>query len=170
MTSEKFIVGIDPGISGAIAFLRPCGMISVLDMPTTEIKVAGKRRNVIDLDRLCERFDRADIQLAMLEAAGMRATEARASTAKVFEGFGILKGVIAANYHKLEIAYPHVWKKAMGVTSDKNATRAVASQLMPHAAKFWPLKKHDGRAEAALLALYAARKHGIEIETVRAAQ
>jgi hypothetical protein len=30
---------------------------------------------------------------------------------------------------------------------------------MPRHAHLWPLKKHGGRADAALLALYGARQH-----------
>ena len=53
------------------------------------------------------------------------------------------------------------WKRALGVQKSKDAARARASQLLPAAAAQWGLRKHDGRAEAALLALYGARQlHG----------
>jgi hypothetical protein len=44
------------------------------------------------------------------------------------------------------------------VPKAKDAARARASQLLPQAAHQWPLKKHDGRAESALIALYGARQ------------
>jgi hypothetical protein len=46
----------------------------------------------------------------------------------------------------------------MGVTKSKDGCRARASQLLPEAADQWPLRRHDGRAEAALIALYGARQ------------
>jgi hypothetical protein len=45
----------------------------------------------------------------------------------------------------------------VGAPAGKDGARARASQLIPSAAHHWPLKKHDGRAEAALLAFYASR-------------
>jgi len=170
MTHEnKFIVGIDPGLSGGIAFLRPNGLLSVLGMPTTKIKLNGKNKTIIDLERLSHRFDRSDIQLAMIEQAQMRGTEARQSTARTFEGFGILKGVIAANFHRFDTVPAATWKKAMGCTKDKDQTRARATELMPGAAKFWQRANQDGWAEAALIALYTAELLGIELPPVRAA-
>jgi hypothetical protein len=39
-----------------------------------------------------------------------------------------------------------------------NGARARATQLLPAAAHRWPLVKHDGRAEAALIAYYGRRQ------------
>jgi crossover junction endodeoxyribonuclease RuvC len=160
--NQKFIVGMDPGLSGAIAFLRPDGLLHVLDMPTR--KQNGK--NILCLERLAQRFDRHDILTVMLEQQGVRPKQAAQSGFKTGEGFGILKGILAAHYHKFEIVTPAKWKKFMGVTKDKNQTRAVASELMPRAAHKWNLAKHDGRAEAALLALYAAEINTINIKEI----
>jgi hypothetical protein len=43
------------------------------------------------------------------------------------------------------------------VPAAKDGARARASQLLPGAADQWPLVKHDGRAEAALIALWGIR-------------
>ena len=50
---------------------------------------------------------------------------------------------------------PQVWKKALGVTSDKNTSLALARELFPEAVL--DLKKHHGKAEALLIAEYARR-------------
>jgi crossover junction endodeoxyribonuclease RuvC len=52
---------------------------------------------------------------------------------------------------------PATWKRALQVPAAKDGARARASQLLPAAAGHWPLVKHDGRAEAALIALYGLR-------------
>jgi len=44
------------------------------------------------------------------------------------------------------------------VPAAKDAARARASQLLPHAANQWPLKKHDGRAESACIAYWGLRQ------------
>ena len=54
---------------------------------------------------------------------------------------------------------PATWKKAMGLTSDKEASRALATSLFPLDAAQWSRKKDDGRAEAALLAHYLSLLH-----------
>jgi hypothetical protein len=46
----------------------------------------------------------------------------------------------------------------MGVTKSKDGCRARASQLLPAAAHQRPLRRHDGRAEAALIALFGAQQ------------
>jgi crossover junction endodeoxyribonuclease RuvC len=43
------------------------------------------------------------------------------------------------------------------VPAGKDAARARACELLPRLADRWPLVKHHGRAEAALLALYGIR-------------
>jgi hypothetical protein len=53
---------------------------------------------------------------------------------------------------------PSTWKKSMHLSADKNASRALASQYFPDSADQWSRVRDDGRAEAALIAYYGARK------------
>jgi hypothetical protein len=53
---------------------------------------------------------------------------------------------------------PSAWKKTMRLSTDKNASRALASQYFPDSADQWARVKDDGRAEAALIALYGKGK------------
>jgi hypothetical protein len=48
----------------------------------------------------------------------------------------------------------------MGVSRSNDGCRARASQLLPGSADQWRLRRHDGRAEAALIALYGLRQLG----------
>jgi hypothetical protein len=57
----------------------------------------------------------------------------------------------------ITIVHPRTWKRALGVPREKDGARARASQLLPAHAHLWPLKKHDGRAEAALIATYGVQ-------------
>jgi crossover junction endodeoxyribonuclease RuvC len=72
--------------------------------------------------------------------------------------YGIIETALAAAQIPFRTVRPQVWKKAMGVLADKDQARQMATQLIPSGAEFWPLKKHDGRAEAALIAQYG-RQH-----------
>lgn len=71
---------------------------------------------------------------------------------------GAIEAILAA--HKVPYTYvtPQVWKKAMDCPKEKDSARMRASQLLPDHAHNWDLKKHDGRAESALIALYGHRQ------------
>lgn len=165
----KFYVGIDPGLSGAIAFLREDGALQIFDMPTELRKVSKKNQRFIDVNRLAERFDRHDIAAATVEKQSTRPGQAAQSVLKTGMGYGLILGVLAANFHPFEIVTPVSWKKFMAVNKDKNKARARASELMPRAAHRWALAAHDGRAEAAMLALYCMESKGLEVPEVFAA-
>lgn len=143
------VVGIDPGLKGALAFYNGT-RLEIVDMPT--IKVT---RNSVDAVALARTFGR-DITYdhALLERVGARPGNGGSSMFNFGEGFGMIQGVLATLDIPLTLVTPAVWKKALKVPADKSGARGRATQLMPRHAHNWPLIKHDGRAEAALLALY----------------
>jgi len=72
---------------------------------------------------------------------------------------GAIEGVIAARSIKATLITPQTWQKAMGVTGGKDGARARAMELFPWNIDYFKLKKHDGRADAALIACWGLR-HG----------
>ena len=70
-------------------------------------------------------------------------------------GFGVWLGILAT----LGLAHtrirPGVWKRALGLSGDKEQARLRAMQLFPGADL--RLRKHHGRAEAILLGYYGWR-------------
>jgi crossover junction endodeoxyribonuclease RuvC len=76
--------------------------------------------------------------------------------------FGFVCGVIESCVVSLAIPFtyvtPQAWKKAMDCPADKDGARQRATQLLPHLAHNWTLKRQDGVAEAALIALYGINK------------
>jgi hypothetical protein len=68
-------------------------------------------------------------------------------------GFGSLLGVLQALHIRIELVTPAVWKRSYGLGKDKHASLHKARLLFPTADLH--LAKHDGRAEALLLAHYA---------------
>ena len=68
---------------------------------------------------------------------------------------GAIHGILAGLGIPYRTVVPVVWKRYFGLLGQgKDASRAEASRRLPQHAHHWPLKKHDGRAEATLLALY----------------
>jgi crossover junction endodeoxyribonuclease RuvC len=64
---------------------------------------------------------------------------------------------VASSFVPTEYVSPQKWKRHFGLTSDKDESRRAASRLLPKSAHLWARVKDDGRAEAALLAIYGAR-------------
>lgn len=154
------ILGIDPGLSGALAFLDGANLI-VHDMPTFELPVYGgkvkKVRRVLDEARLAGLLMLNPPDMAIVENVHSMPEQGVASSFKFGMVFGAIRGELAALGIPVKYVEPAVWKRYFKLTSDKDKSRQIASQLMPAHAHHWPLKKHDGRAEAALLALYGAK-------------
>src|SRR6201986_740513 len=144
----SIIMGIDPGISGAVAFYFPMvsGRIAVDDVP-----VAGGEINAAELARII-RIHRPE--LAVIERVSAMPGQGVVSMFNFGRSYGDVRGVIAAMEIPLHFVTPQKWKKHFGLSSDKDESRLRAIRMFPSAAESFKLKKHDGRAEAALIALY----------------
>jgi Holliday junction resolvasome RuvABC endonuclease subunit len=135
-------LGIDPGMSGALAVVLYNGELWwVEDMPNPLHGAA-----VVDL------LDRDGPYRAAIEDVHSMPGQGVSSTFKFGMGFGIVLGALGARRIPYTLVTPNRWKKAQRVTADKDTSRARACQLWPaHASKF-ARKKDNGRAEAALIA------------------
>lgn len=150
------VVGIDPGLDGAIAFYDRLSntLIGVGDMPTYTVS-SGKRR--VDPYALTTMLRACAPSIVVLEQVASRPKQGVASAFNFGVGFGSVIGVCAGLGLRLERVTPGAWKSAMRIPvgSDKKYSLFHASQLFGNDT-FWPLKGHDGRAEAALLARYGS--------------
>jgi crossover junction endodeoxyribonuclease RuvC len=164
------VLGIDPGVKGAVALFAPDASprISDFPLPTVNLRIGNKSRTRMDFD---------DCWLLML---GLTATyEPNMAFIEDVNGFGgnpnataAAGGVLMTTVGALEMALvatqtprhkvtPSVWTKAMKVKAKtskerKDASRVLASQLFPESANLFGRVKDDGVAEAALLAYYGA--------------
>ena len=152
------ILGIDPGLSGALAAHAGTHLI-VRDMPTFALTRGGKNKREIDCVQLVAIVRELNAREAWLEQVSSMPGQGVSSVFAFGQAFGIIKGILAALNVPLHLVTPRVWKKALNVPAAKDGARARASQLMPWAAEYWPLVKHDGRAEAALIALYGVSQY-----------
>ena len=149
------IVGIDPGISGALAWLTDDGrhLISTMDMPVVEVH--GKKK-VSPQILASELAGRRPI-LAVIEDVSAMPGQGGTSMFGFGYSAGILAGVCAGLGIPTVFYRPAVWKRQAGVPADKGACRQQAQQLWPGCRDF-DLVKNDGRAEAALMARWVALK------------
>lgn len=148
------VLGVDVGMSGALSFYDGTELM-IFDMPTFE----RNKTNRLDSNRISRIITGQKPTVAYIEqvnAFGMGASSAY--------NFGWSCGSIEAVLSVLNIPFnyvtPQTWKKIMQCPKDKYASRMRATQLLPQFAHCWDLKKHDGRAEASLIALYGFQKEG----------
>jgi crossover junction endodeoxyribonuclease RuvC len=145
------ILGIDPGLSGAVAAVfYDGGLAWVRDLP-----VVDKNINATEFSHLLREHD---ISLAVVERVASMPRQGVASVFKFGKGYGQILGVLAAHEIPISEPTPTQWKTAMNLSKDKELSRAMAIKTWPSMAEFFKLKKHDGRAEAALMALWYLRK------------
>jgi crossover junction endodeoxyribonuclease RuvC len=72
------------------------------------------------------------------------------------EGFGIVKGVLAALGIPCQLVPPAKWKRDMGLNQSKDGSRAKAIAKWPAHAYEFKRAKDDGKAEACLIAAWGA--------------
>ncbi len=151
MPAEVCILGVDPGSSGAIAFYFPTyDRLTVEDMP-----VVGRD---VDAATLAARIRQMLPTHAVVEQVASRPGQGVSSVFRFGVGYGVVLGVIAALEIPVHLVTPNRWKKACGLDSDKEKSRALALRHWPSRSDLFGRKKDDGRAEAALLARYYAEK------------
>lgn len=167
------MLGIDPGLSGALALLdTDGGLVKVWDVPTMA-RSSGKG-NEINGYILADIFSEVkEIGLAMghkievmIEAVGPMPTDSRPAAFKFGETCGVLRGVICANFLTLHFTRPQQWKKYQGlIKKDKNASRSLAMQKWPESRDQFARVKDADRAEAALVADFGRSRAGWKVET-----
>ncbi|HAX91973.1 MAG TPA: hypothetical protein DCY07_07185 [Rhodospirillaceae bacterium] len=158
-------VGIDPGLSGALAFLSG-EELDVLAMPTLTITKAKGTRRVLDLTALANIIDNKTKNAAkvsvFIERVASMPKQGVASMFSFGESYGAIKGIVAANFLPMTLVTPVTWKAKLKVSRNKDDARYRASQLMPRFAHLWPRRKDDGMAEAALIAFYGQNYGGVQ--------
>ena len=147
------VIAIDPGLTGAIGFLRDGAYVAVEDMPVV-LKGAGSVKSEVSPQGM-KTLIRAHLQLgeavvAVIEKVGAMPGQGVSSVFSLGDSYGAARAVLATAGFELVQVHPATWKKYFKLTSDKELSRALATRVFPAAPLH--LKKHDGRAEALLLA------------------
>lgn len=148
----KTILGIDIGMSGALAFYDEDELM-IWDMP---IFAKSKGGNDLDIKQLANIIFLQKPDMVYIERAMLMPSNGKTAYQKLGKAEGAILGILAALNIPYVIVSPSTWKAFFNVSKDKEETRRKAGELLPQFAHNWPLKKHDGRAESALIALYGS--------------
>lgn len=149
-------LGIDPGLSGALAILSETGEYELVwDLPV----VRSGKLSWIDGARLHSFLIEAQAgkpARCFIERVQAFPKQGLSSAFNFGVGFGSILSTLQARGIAIEFVTPAAWKKAMGLNSDKHASLDRGRLLFPAAPL--ELKKHEGRAEALLLAYWGFRQ------------
>jgi crossover junction endodeoxyribonuclease RuvC len=159
----SFVIGIDPGISGAIAIFRDGNLDTIHDMPTLQIasgKTMKSHISGIGLVRILEtsKLVHGSVHI-VIEKVGAMPGQGVTSMFNFGRSAGIIEGVVAALQRPYTYVTPAVWTKAVGRAAGKDASRMRAMELFPANADLFKRAKDDGRADAALIAYWYITKN-----------
>ena len=153
------VVGIDPGLAGAVAVLTSDGTLEALyDVPTLTVRTSRGLRQEYDvpgLVALLAPYTGPQTQV-VIEAAQAMPGQGTRSMFTIGYGYGLWIGVLSALQLPYTPVRPVQWKRAYRLGQDKETSRQRAQQLFPGADL--RRKKDHGRAEALLLALYGQQR------------
>lgn len=147
------ICGIDPGLTGGIAFLSD-GVVIAERTPV--IKIAKKK--YLDVASIVAMLQKHEPHHIYIEKQQAMPGQGVASTFRTGLGYGVYLGLFVALGLEYTEVIPRLWKKELNVPSDKNLSRARATEMFPHASSQWSLKCEDGVAEAAMIAAFGANR------------
>lgn len=151
------ILGIDPGLSGALA-VWDGRILKVADVPIVKARARGNEVNLPALADILYKWGHiaqsTPLTAAYIERNSVRPREGISSAQKNGLTAGILLGCTVVYCRNIIRPTPNQWKKAIGLTADKDYSRTRAIETFPDYHKLFARKKDHGRAEAAMLAYY----------------
>lgn len=157
------IVGIDPGLHGAIISINEKDdvvVIQVIDMPTIRNTKTKLRYDVKGIVEVFNRLIHGRADMVFIEKAQILP---RGFTIKSNVGLAFCEGVFTGLFEAFDIKYtmvnPQQWHKHFGISGKKGNTKEqsmiIASKLYPTVEFKTPKGRIlDGRADALLIATY----------------
>ena len=153
------ICGIDPGLSGGIAFFdNEQHSVHAEKAPIFKIKTGIKTKRFLDMWQLISIIEDHDPDHVYIEKQQAMPKQGLVSTFATGMGYGIYLGLLVSGGFQYTEVQARQWKKDLNCTADKDASRMRASQLMPNASHLWQQKNQDGLAEASLIAYWGIHK------------
>jgi crossover junction endodeoxyribonuclease RuvC len=148
------IVGVDPGKTGAVALLDSTGqLVTVADMPVIW-KIVSPALLAEIVHNWIDPFTDPPYGTAVIEDVHAMPKQGVSSVFSFGRALGVTEGVLAAEGFAITYVSPAKWKRTLGLSSDKGASRRRATELWPDMAGSFKRVKDDGRAEAALIAYW----------------
>jgi crossover junction endodeoxyribonuclease RuvC len=153
------VAGVDCGLTGAVALLDGPNLLAVFDLPTIDKPHKNKSRAELSPALLQdELIGDVKVSVAFIEAVTASPQMGTVSAFRFGECYGQICAVFQCLGIRTELVRPATWKKAMGLNSDAEVSRAKAIELWPDSSHYFKRKMDHNRAEAALIAEYGRRQ------------
>ena len=153
------IVGIDPGISGALCFFSNGNVIDVIDMPTMaegkkNKKQVNGRQIFNEILNIKNTFAGHKINVVVEQVSAMPG-QGVTSMFNFGQSFGVIKGICSAMELPIFYVRPAKWKKYFNlINAEKDASRTKVIEMFPKISQKLSRKKDNNKADAILFAKY----------------
>ena len=151
------IIGIDPGLNGAIAVLQNNKVIEIHDIPVmTDGKKNKRQLNSAQLVKLLKNNfqDEADT-VVVVEQVNAMPGQGVTSMFNFGQTFGAIKGICAALEFPIFFVRPSKWKKYFElINSSKDSSRTKAIEMYPSLSNQLSKKKDVNKSDAILIARF----------------
>jgi len=151
------IIGVDPGISGAISVIENKKILEVYDTPTMIEGKKNKRQiNGAQVSNIIkERLNGNKEVVVVVENVNAMPGQGVTSMFNFGQSFGVIKGICAALSLPIYFVRPTKWKKHFNlIKTNKDASRTKVIEAYPEISNKLHRKKDSNRADAILIALY----------------
>ena len=161
------IIGIDPGVSGSIFFLKDGKILDVIEMPVmNEGKKNKKQVNGAQIyNEITKKINsnpETKIRVVIEHVTAMPG-QGVTSMFNFGQSFGVLKGICFAMRLPMFFVRPAKWKKYYNlINSEKDASRTRAIEIFPNFSSQLSKKKDSNKADAILIASFYYETYKIE--------
>ena len=151
------IIGIDPGVSGAICILTDGKITEIYEMPTMiDGKKNKKQVNGAEITNIInkELVNEKDVNVVIEHVSAMPG-QGVTSMFNFGQSFGVLKGICAALKLPVHFIRPVKWKKHFNlINTEKDASRTKVIEVFPYISSKISKKKDANKADAILIARF----------------
>ena len=153
------IIGIDPGIKGAICILKDGKILDVFDMPI--MPVGKKNKSQVngsqiynEIKKVTVNEEKTSIKVVIEQVSAMPG-QGVTSMFNFGQSFGVLKGIFSAMQIPMDFVSPVKWKKYFNlINTQKDSSRTKAIEFFPYISSQLSRKKDANKADAILIASF----------------
>ena len=151
------IIGIDPGLSGAIAILENNKVLNIFDIPVMTEGKKNKRQlnSALLVSLLKENLKNNEEVAVVVEQVNAMPGQGVTSMFNFGQTFGAIKGICAALDLPIYFVRPSKWKKHFElINSSKDSSRTKAIEMYPKLSNQLARKKDVNKSDAILIARF----------------
>ena len=151
------VIGIDPGLSGAIAVLENNKVLNIFDMPVMSEGKKNKRQlnSALLVNLLKQNIQKSEDVAIIVEQVNAMPGQGVTSMFNFGQTFRAIKGICAALELPIYFVRPSKWKKHFAlINSSKDASRTKAIEMYPKLSNQLSKKKDVNKSDAILIARF----------------